>query len=570
MRTSEDLRRTLGRIDGRGYKAYKDIEGTYDFGDFDLAIDHVQGDPFAEPSRLRVTVPQKIAAFPQETYNGKSREIALRDFLARTFDRALRRRTRPVLGTGKSGSVYIDLPGQEVLERSAVCIDLRRVEARFRAGLPARGRTIMGAAASRMLTEELPEVVRGSLLHGRLDAGEVMRHVESVEDQDAIRAALRGMGLVAFVADGSLLPRRSGVDDRPLAPGDAVEFESPPSLRVRIESPNAGTLTGMGVPEGVTLIVGGGFHGKSTLLRALELGVYAHIPGDGRERVLTRDDAVKIRAEDGRSVEKVDISPFIGDLPNGGNTAAFSTENASGSTSQAANIMEALEAGSRLLLIDEDTSATNFMIRDARMQRLVAREKEPIRPLVDLAVPMHKEMGISSVIVMGGSGDYLDVADTVLMMDSYRPVDVTGKAREVASALPSKRERGATAWPSVRTGRSFDPRSMEATRGRREKVTAKGRGALVFGRRTIDLSAVEQIVDQSQTRAIGDALLYLRDNFMRRSGEDLPAMLDGLDRTLNESGLDALMRAKLGDRARPRRYEVAAALCRLRGLAAKD
>jgi predicted ABC-class ATPase len=324
----------------------------------------------------------------------------------------------------------------------------------------------------------------------------------------------------------------------------------------------------MGVPEGVTLIVGGGFHGKSTLLHALEVGVYNHIPGDGRECVVTREDAVKIRAEDGRSVVNVDISPFIGDLPYGRSTSEFSTENASGSTSQAANIIEALEAGSKLLLIDEDTSATNFMIRDARMQRLVAAEKEPIRPLIDLAKPMHKNLGVSTVIVMGGSGDYLDIADTVIMMDSYHPKDVTEDARGVAGDLPTLREAALAEWPESSGGRLFDPSSLDAVRGGRgrEKVAAKGQTKILFGRREIDLSAVEQLVDQSQTRAIGDALIYLRENHMKGPGAPLPAMLDALEDTLGRRGLDALMLARFGDRARPRRYEVACALNRLRGI----
>ena len=101
----------------------------------------------------------------------------------------------------------------------------------------------------------------------------------------------------------------------------------------------------MGIRKGITLIVGGGYHGKSTLLKALEAGVYNHIAGDGREFVITDDTAFKLRAEDGRSITGVDISPFIKNLPNKKDTVHFSTEDASGSTSQAANLMEALESG---------------------------------------------------------------------------------------------------------------------------------------------------------------------------------------------------------------------------------
>lgn len=566
MRSYEDLRRLLLRLDGRGYKAYKEIEGAYGFSDFDLFIDHVQGDPFADPSRFRVRIPQSTARMPSSAFSNKIREIALRDYLARSFDRALKGRVDSVRGSGKSGIMYIDAPGQEILERSAAFAGPEGVEARFKVGLPARGRTVMGSAAARMILDELPRAIRGALFYRSLDAGSLSRHLESAEDQDAMRASLRERGLVAFVADGSVLPRRSGVDERPLTEGKVVSFESPESLAVTLQTPNAGRVTGMGIPEGVTLIVGGGFHGKSTLLSALELGVYNHLPGDGRERVVAREDAVKIRAEDGRSVVNVDISPFIGDLPYGRNTTGFFTENASGSTSQAANIVEALEAGSGLLLIDEDTSATNFMIRDARMQRLVAAEKEPIRPLIDLAGPMYRELGVSTVIVMGGSGDYLDVADNVVMMDSYRPRDVTDRARAVAGELPTKREASDAGWRGKPGDRTFDPSSLGAQRGRREKVAAKSKYFIMFGRRTIDLSAVEQLVDESQTRAIGDALIFLRENHMTGGGKPLGSMLDAFEAAVDRGGLDEIMRARLGDRARPRRYEVAAALNRLRGV----
>ena len=164
---------------------------------------------------------------------------------------------------------------------------------------------------------------------------------------------------------------------------NGIHFVSPSSMEVTLNLPNHGPLKGMGIPKGITLIVGGGYHGKSTLLEALELGVYNHIAGDGREYVITESDAVKIRAEDGRSIKSADISLFINDLPNGKDTCCFYTEDASGSTSQAANVMEAIETGSRLLLIDEDTSATNFMIRDELMQRVVKRSQEPITPFIE-------------------------------------------------------------------------------------------------------------------------------------------------------------------------------------------
>ena len=301
------------------------------------------------------------------------RRVAFEDFLTRSVERAIRRVVRGNRGSGGSGRVEIQRTSQVVLPRTSMVVAPDYVEARMTVGLPARGRSVDARAARTMLLEELPEVVRRGLVpapQGGVEEGRARLHVEAVEDADHLRGRLPGLGLVAFVADGAVLPRESGASDRPLG-DDAVPFESPEEYRVEVDLPNRGTVSGMGVPEGVTLVAGGGFHGKSTLLSALSWGVYDHVPGDGRELVVARDDAVKIRAEDGRSVSGVDISAMIGDLPGGRSTEDFSTPNASGSTSQAANIAEAIEAGTSLLLVDEDTSATNFMIRDERMRELV-------------------------------------------------------------------------------------------------------------------------------------------------------------------------------------------------------
>jgi predicted ABC-class ATPase len=331
-------------------------------------------------------------------------------------------------------------------------------------------------------------------------------------------------------------------------------------------------VRGLGVPEGITLVVGGGYHGKSTLLRALERGVYPHVPGDGREAVVTRGDAVKIRAEDGRRVERVDVSAFIGRLPGARAADAFSSEDASGSTSQAANIVEALEAGSRLLLLDEDTSATNFMVRDARMQALVAKEHEPITPFVDRVRELADSHGVSTVLVMGGSGDYLDVADTVLEMRDWQPRVVTEAAREVARAHPTGRKAERTGPFTLPAPRAPVPGSLDASKGRREvRISVQGRELLEFGVEKIDLRAVEQLVDPSQTRAIGFLLDQARRRFIDGKA-GLPEILDAVEALLEERGLDVLdpltERAPRhpGDFARPRRYEIAAALNRLRSL----
>ena len=566
VRPASDLRRILQRIDGRGYKAYKDIQGRYDFDDYELVIDHVQGDPFADPSRVRLLVPKETAGFPQELYRNRSRTIALADFLTRAVAAALRQRERRWQGSGKSGLILIDAPGQEILERTSVLIHNGDVEVRLKVGLPARGRTVLGRQAIDIFFEDLPALLEKALRARAHSPAVLRRHVEANEDQDALRGQLSDLGLVAFVANGSLLPRRSGVDDRPLPAEQAILFEAPPSLEVEITLPNRGRVRGLGIPKGVTLIVGGGYHGKSTLLKALERGVYNHIPGDGRELVVTESTAVKIRAEDGRRIEKVNISPFISNLPFGKDTTRFSTDDASGSTSQAANIIEALEVGTHLLLMDEDTCATNFMIRDHRMQELVAKEKEPITPFLDKVRQLYEELGVSTILVIGGSGDYFDVADTVIMMDEYRPRDVTARAKAIAEKYRAERKpEGGDHFGEVTPRRPL-PESLDPSKGRRDvKLKARDVDEIQFGLHEIDLSAVEQIVSRSQTRAIGHALVRLKHRHLD-GRTTLRQAVEALERELDAHGLDVLTPSPFGDLARPRRFEIAAALNRLRTL----
>jgi predicted ABC-class ATPase len=558
------LRDALRRIDGKGYGAYKDLRGGYSFPQYALFIDHVQGDPFAAPSLLRLRLPQSVAHFSPDLFSLRPRRVGLEDYLTRAFGSACRKRRQPNRGSGKSGEIFTASCSQEALERTSCRVTSDFVELRFFLGLPAFGRRIAGRQAEEMFFQDLPAIVSASLLASSLSAAEVRRHVETVEDAQALRAGLAERKLVAFVADGSILPRESGVSDRPLT-GDVVAFESPRSLRIDLDGPNCGQLSGLGIPEGVTLIVGGGYHGKSTLLNAIARGVYDHIPDDGREYAVARSDAVKIRAEDGRFIEKVDISPFIGNLPFGQDTQAFSTPNASGSTSQAANIIEALEAGAGFLLLDEDTSATNFMIRDERMQSLVAKEKEPITPLVDTIRALYQERGVSSLLVMGGSGDYFDVADTVIMLDHYRPFDVTEQAKQVAQDHPTSRQVEFEGHFTDLRSRIPLARGVRAQRGRRVKIRARGEEAISFGCEQIDLSAVEQIVEQSQVRACG-WIIHQAAQRLFDGKRTLPQLLDLIEKELDEKGLEAMLPNLAPDFARPRRHELAAALNRLRTL----
>ena len=563
----ERLRQILSRIDGRGYKAYKDIQGEYRFPFFTLFIDYVQGDPFASPSRIRVRMDQQRAGYDRKWYGDEHRRIALEDWVLRQAAREVQSLSFRVQGTGKSGLFAVDRPGQEILPRTAVVVNERFVELRLTVGLPARGRTVLGNKAKQMLCEDLPRLVQRSLPASALDREKLEERLRLADNQKAIRDYLREKGWIAFVANGSILPRESGVSDRPLRSGRVVPFQSPPSMEAAIEVPHGEPVRGMVIKDGITLIVGGGYHGKSTLLKALERGVYDHIEGDGREYVITDRKAVKVRAEDGRRVEKVNISPFINNLPFGRDTVRFSTDDASGSTSQATNIMESLEMGASCLLIDEDTSATNFMIRDGRMQALVAKGKEPITPFIDKVRQMYEELGVSSVLVLGGSGDYFDVADSVIMMDEYLPRDVTAEAKAIAAEKSNERKReGGDSFGEVThrvvLSKGFDPR-----KGKKEKADAKGLHTIQFGTTAVDLSALEQLVDVSQTRAVAEMMRLL--GRMADGRKTLKQLVDELYERIEEKGLDVIspyFGQHPGDLALPRKLELAAAVNRLRTL----
>jgi len=579
MQTMDQLRQALGRIDGKSYDAYKDLQGGYDFRWFTLYIDHVQGDPFAAPSRLRARVPMRRAGYPRDLFRNRVRRIALEDFAGRQVDRAVSRESRRTQGSGKSGRISIDAGGQEALERTACRITPDWVEARVYVGLPATGRRILGHQARELLCEILPDIVQRGLLWRAFSDKEAWAFVECVENQEAVRDRLDELGLVAFVAEGAILPRETGNSPRPLDRKRAVAFQSPASLRVRLDLPNPVSrepgaprhITGMGIPRGITLIVGGGYHGKSTLLKALEQGIYPHVPGDGREGVVTCRGAVKIRAEDGRRIERVDIGPFIDNLPGGLDTRTFSTDNASGSTSQAANIVEALEMGADALLLDEDTSATNFMVRDVRMQALVHKEFEPITPFVDRVREMYEAFGVSTVLVMGGCGDYFDVADRVILMREYLPEDVTREAQDVAAAHKTGRRSEAEPSSDWRLERTPLPKSFNASQGKKRiKIDARDLDQILFGADSIDLRGVEQLVDMSQTRAVGMAIHLAASRFMN-GRVPLKTALEQLEAYLDENGLDLLDPFHRGEGhpgsfARPRALEIAAAINRLRSV----
>ncbi len=446
----------LKKLEKQNYRAYQQIKGQYDFGDYTLYIDYVQSDPYASASRLRATRAWSLTGLDWLREKSPSYQRAARDFIARSFAEFAK----------QENSISISLTGQTVLDSTSVVFNDHGIELRFRMSLPAEGRDILAKKALNILTFHMPKFIRRATIERELDKEALIQHCEIIEDQDALRAQLTDKGLVAFVANGSVLPRLAGNCDLPMK--EAVPFTAPKELEVTLSTPNQGDISGLGIRKGITLIVGGGFHGKSTLLTALERSIYNHIPGDGRERIVTDGNAMKIRAEDGRCVHNLNLSNYINHLPMAKNTSDFSTQDASGSTSQAAWLQESIEAGATTLLIDEDTSATNFMIRDERMQALVSKGDEPITPLVDRIGQLRDELGISTLVVMGGSGDYLDVADTVIQMHDYQAVDVTEKAQQVIAQHPTQR-RNECETPLA----TFPPRSFN--RAALQKILVDGK-----------------------------------------------------------------------------------------------
>ena len=568
MRTAAQLRGDLRDIDRRSYPAYKSLAGSFGFGGYILHIEHVQGDPFAAPSRLRVEVSRRAAAFPDRLCQSPVDRRALADCLLRRFDRQAGRFSFQAKGSGKSGVIAVSRCGQEVLERTACEITDQAVHLRFEVGFPANGRTINAPELEKILFEYLPVCVEQSLFYAKLPKGEAEEAVFLAEDQAYIRQELERRRLAAFVADGAVLPRESGVSDRPMA--GAVPFAAPETMAVELDLPHRGRLRGMGVPEGITLIAGGGYHGKSTLLKALERGVYDHVAGDGREYVITRSSALKIRAEDGRKITNTDVSLFINHLPNGRDTVRFSTLDASGSTSQAANIIEGIESGSRVLLIDEDTSAANLMARDGLMRLAIAPDKEPITPFLERVSDLYKKAGVSVILVVGSCGDYFHVADKVLQMDAYRALDITDRTRALLEGrpgvdpapdfrLPADRRTLPIAG-AVQTRRNY---RGSGTVQERLKVRRLGKTAFSLGGEDLDLRYVEQLVDGEQTQALACILRYVRERWTGQQ-VNVREVVDQVERILETEGLAG----SCGERtvpsglAMPRRQEIFACLNR--------
>ncbi|MCR6096432.1 ABC-ATPase domain-containing protein [Salipaludibacillus agaradhaerens] len=560
----EHLSKQLIKLDGKSYRALKSIQGAYDGDMVTLFIDYVQGDPFAAPSRVRVFIPHTHTDLNPSDYVKPDQMIALKHFFAKECHKQLQNVKNTISGTGKSGLIFIDVPGQEVIDRTAVFMTPKGIEFRLSCGLPAQGRRILGHQANTLLTSLLPKIIINTVKN--YDRESLKKALILANDQKHIRLELKKRQLVSFIANNSILPRKTGVSHKPMLTQDAVPFESPAKDEIILKLPSGKQIRGMAIKKGVTLITGGGYHGKSTLLQAIEKGVYNHEIGDGREYVITDESAIKIRSEDGRMIKHVNISPFINDLPFGKTTEDFSSQNASGSTSQAANIMEALEMDTTLLLIDEDTSATNFMIRDARMQQLVRKDKEPITPFIDRVQDLYTEKGISSILVIGGSGDYFDVADVIYMMEEYQPFNKTREAKKIAQDLLTQRTAEISKpFQTLKQKRMIDKRRLFQLFDKKEKVESKGLHNIKIGKTIVDLTYLEQLVHQSQTQAL--ALMIKR--IIKHSKEPLALKeaINDLYEKLEHQGIDSLSPfagQHPGDFALPRKLELAAAINRIR------
>lgn len=578
MKTAADLQTLLRQIDHKSYPAYKDTRGKYQFQQYVLSIDHVQGDPFASPSKVSILVPGRVAGFDRGCYENKCRRIAFQDYLLRRVSMKIKDYSFKAKGSGKSGLLGISHPGQEILERSACAVNPGSgdITVRMEIGFPANGRTINAGELGKILFDFLPVCVRQTLLSVSCPEEGLERVLFLADDQQYIREELKKRELVSFVANGAVLPRKSGVSALPMK--EAKVFQSPASMEITLELPHHGRLSGMGIKKGITLIVGGGYHGKSTLLEALELGVYNHIAGDGREYVITDGTAMKLRAEDGRSIQRTDISMFIRNLPNGRDTRAFYTEDASGSTSQAANTIEAMEAGAKVFLIDEDTSATNFMIRDELMQRVVSREVEPIIPFIDRVQELYREHGISTVLVAGSCGSYFHKADCIIQMNQYQPMEITELAKREAESFPYTMEavEKADKPDFVRVVK----RDAAFAKDDRIKLRTDGLDGFSVNREDVDMRYVEQLVDFEQLTSLSYILKYMKlqvfdgKKTMQQAVEDICGRMENKGFGAFFGGGSAMRAGEgsgeegaiPGNLAMPRRQELYAALNRCRGL----
>lgn len=561
MNQNEILKKELQKRDGHSYPAYKDVKGQWNFKEFVLSIDHVQSDPYASPSSLSIQI--EHSGLPQRFYENKTTRLMSQDILLRLFNEEL----QILQKKGYGCDIFSAFTTPEILERSACGIDPKTgaIALHLKVQFPGNGRRIWSAPLIKTLFKELPELVKKTLLFPSMPSlfqEDLQKGYELSCNQQALRRQMKEQNLVAFVANGSILPRQSGASSLPMK--EAIPFIAPKENEVTLTLPfplkGQNKIVGLGLPQGITLIVGGGYHGKSTLLNALEMGVYDHRVGDGREYVLTQNDAVKIRSEDGRAVHHENISDFIQNLPNKKSTVNFVTEDASGSTSQAANVVEALEAGSQVLLIDEDTSATNFMIRDPLMNAVVASEEEPIIPYISRIQDLANQ-GISTILVAGSSGAYFEKANLILQMKDYKPLNITKKAKEKATQLGLNQSLPFV--PSNFELFSFSKRIVlpnPKLLKDRVKVKSTHHETMTIAKENVSLWALEQLVDAQQTLTLGKMMVYAQRHLVDGQ-KSLSDIADTLLALQEQKGLSFF---GPGDLASVRKHEIMGTFNRMR------
>ncbi len=574
------LKSLLYSISDEPYKKIQKLTGSFKFSDYVFEFIKIQGSPGANPGSIAtVKVSIEAGELPNQFLVSSQSRLAVADFMIRRFKQGIDQFAKQNRGKDGSGSFYTIELNQKMLERDSVLFSKNYIELRFIFSLPAKGTgggLFDAEQAWLMFKQELKAIVKYSLFYKEYDQATrilLNQFVDIQKKRQEIKHYMQLNSLCVFINNGALLPRQSGIDDRPATAIEMQNFQSPKTLQVDIPLSGNQIIQGMAIKEGITCITGGGYHGKSTLLQAILAGVYAHIPGDGREFIVTREDAVFIRAEEGRSIRNVDISPFIGQLPNGITTQQFSSDNASGSTSQAASIVETIESGSRFLLFDEDSCATNFLVRDELVKKVLSSTNEPIKPLYSMVRSMWKKHGISIIFVTGGLGVFLQKADTCLLMDNYQCKDITAKVRKELGEIAEEKEMQLDF--STHRQLSVDNFNPSYTNHRLKKQIAKRiknlRNAprqLEYGMDLINLEALPQIAEAPQLLSIGYCLLMLRKAMQEKANETqtIEYWLQWLYKQIEQKGLSSLQPDYPGTLSLPRKYEVAAAINRIRTL----
>lgn len=516
------LYQKIRTLAGKNYGLYKSLaDKPWDFGDFSLEFLHVQGDPFAPASRIMIKANLQMLGYPSEWGGTFERRLALSDFLLRRMSAVVKEKY-----PDRDAAVVFDVAGPEMLVRNSLWIDNGELRAVLQVRLPGEGRKIQSEAAAEILTMVLPDLVSASLYNegSRCEGGvlpELTAHYNVLADRAVVLRELETRGLAAFVPDGAVLPRASGISEDPLE--GAIPFEAPAEMAVTLNV-NGRDVRGMGIPKGVTVITGGAFHGKSTLLQALTRSVYPHVPGDGREGIVIDESALRVGVEDGRSVRGTDLSQFVRDLPGGVSTREFTTASASGSTSEAANLLEAMEAGSKTYLIDEDSSAVNFLIRDARVRKLLGDDREPLIPLTDRIRDIASQ-GRSFILVAGACGDYLDLADNIIVMANYKAecAKTAGKECAVLSSANAPANLPPFVAPACRSFAEYIKPIQNSIRPtsaveRQVKVKLSGDTLLQMGFLVADTSRLVTLADKQQRLGAGFMLLNLCQNAISNNG----------------------------------------------------